>query len=233
MRERNLCRRQRLQLVLAGALALTVALGASGTWAQNAQEEDEPFDAPFWRGVMRELGLQRDAGEIEYRERAPLVVPPNRALPPPRNEATVNNPAWPKDPDVKKRQEATASPSAKARLRGDRVIENLRPLSPSELEAGRVASRTGDAATPTNEESLRQMTPEQLGSKKNLWDTMFSAVGPERAEYAPFQGEGPRNTLTAPPSGYQTPSAAQPYGITPKNTQKAQTMDDRQSPAPR
>src|SRR5262245_58744369 len=129
MRERISCRRQRLQMVFAGAVALSMVLGAAGAWAQNAKDdEDEPFDAPFWRGVMRELGFQREEAPIEYRERAPLVVPPSRALPQPRNEVTgtINNPAWPKDPDVKKRQEATASPSAKARLRGDRVIENLR-----------------------------------------------------------------------------------------------------------
>lgn len=236
MRERMSRRPRRLQVMFAGAVALSMALGASAAWAQNAKDDDdEPFDAQFWRGMMRELGLKREEAGIEYRERAPLVVPPSRTLPPPRPEGVVNNPAWPKDPDVKKRQEATASPSAKAKLRGDRVMESLRPLSPSEIEAGRVAARpNGDPATPSAEDNLRQMTPEQLGAKKSIWDSFLSAVGPERPEYAPFSGEAPRTALTAPPVGYQTPSPAQPYGLTPSNSgQKPMTMEDRQSPAPK
>ena len=52
---------------------------------------------------MEGLGLKRDGeANINYQERAPLVIPPSRNLPPPeRTDAAIaNNPAWPKDPDV-------------------------------------------------------------------------------------------------------------------------------------
>ena len=39
--------------------------------------------------------------EINYSERSPLVVPPNRDLPPPVTATAPPAPDWPKDPDVK------------------------------------------------------------------------------------------------------------------------------------
>ena len=235
MRERISGRRLRLHVALVGALVLTAAWGATSA---RADDDDDAIDVKIFRGVMRELGLQRDEGPIEYRERAPLVVPPSRNLPPPRAETpAATNPAWPKDPDViRRRQEATVTPSQRARLKGDSVEDALRQLPPDQIAAGRTAaggdvtSSTGGTADPT-----RQMTPDQLGYKKgSMWDSIFSEFGPAKPEYAPFQGEPSRTALTAPPSGYQTPSAAQPYGITPKrDTPKAATLEDRQSAAPK
>jgi hypothetical protein len=234
MRERILRRPLRLHVALVSTLILTMACA---TTARAEDDEGDPLDVKIFRGVMKELGLQRDEGPIEYRERSPLVVPPSRALPPPRNEnqAINANPAWPKDPDAaKRRQEATVTPSQKARLSGDRVIDNLRVLPPDQIATGRTATRPDAGPTNSAEENLRPMTPAELGHKKGLWDTMFSGFGPEKPEYAPFQGEPPRTALTAPPSGYQTPSAAQPYGVTPKrDTPKAATLEDRQPAAPK
>ncbi len=237
MRERNSGRRMRLQVALAGALVLSMASGVA--FAQNAQDDDEAFDAKFWQGFMRELGLQREGPQIEYRERSPLVVPPSRALPPPRNEAAVTaNPAWPNDPDAaSRRREPTTAPSAKARLRGDRLMEDLRPLRPNEIAAGQ--GPTSPAGGPTNgatvEDMQRTMRPSELGSKKNLWETLTTGMGPEKPESVQFQGEAPRTALTAPPSGYQTPSPAQPYGLSPSKgtAYKPSTLEDRTPAGPR
>jgi hypothetical protein len=224
----------RLRIAFAGALALTLAAGATGAFAQNAQDDDEWLDTKIFRGFLKELGLQGDENPIEYRERAPLVVPPSRTLPPPRSEsAAAKNPAWPKDPDAKKRQDVTATPAQRARLSGDRVTDNLRPLAPNELERGRSGPRpTGDNSSAEND--VRPMSPSSLGYSKGLWEMFMSNVGPERPEYAPFQGEAPRTSLTAPPTGYQTPSPAQPYGLSPTATvNKPMTLEDRVSAAPK
>ena len=133
----------------AGAVALALALGLSGVglsavgwsthaFAQNADDDENvPLDTKMLRQFLKDLGLRRDGESdvgIDYRERAPLVVPPSRNLPKPQNEAAVtNSPAWPTDPDVKRRKEATAA--EKARLRGGvSAEEQQRALRPSELD---------------------------------------------------------------------------------------------------
>jgi len=110
MRDRNSKRRRFTAAALAGTLATVLAVGwsAGSAFAQSADDdEDVPMDTKLFRQWMKDLGLQRDGGGIEYRERAPLVVPPTRNLPPPQSESAVTaNPAWPKDPDVKQRKVA-------------------------------------------------------------------------------------------------------------------------------
>ena len=91
---------------LAGVLALTLAISVGAGTARAEDEEDLPLDTKLFRQLMKDLGLLRDGESIEYRERAPLVVPPSRDLPPPRSEnATTSNPAWPNDPDVQQRKQ--------------------------------------------------------------------------------------------------------------------------------
>src|SRR5262245_63018847 len=64
---------------------------------------------------MKDLGLRRDGEGIDFRERAPLVVPPSRNLPPPQDGTPVTaNPAWPKDPDAasaRRRRRRRSSPA--------------------------------------------------------------------------------------------------------------------------
>src|SRR5262245_36777828 len=74
------------QIAAAGLLGLAVAATASsGARAQNQKEDDEDtsFDTKIMRNFLQGLGLRRDGGGIEYRERSPLVVPPARNLPEP------------------------------------------------------------------------------------------------------------------------------------------------------
>ena len=53
-------------------------------------------------GAIGIAGPERPA--IEYRERAPLVVPPSRELPPPvAPDALAANPQWPDDPTLRSR----------------------------------------------------------------------------------------------------------------------------------
>jgi hypothetical protein len=221
----------------AGILTLAIAaVAAGGAFAQSAgeDEDDTALDTKIFRRVMKEMGFRSNEVGIEYRERAPLVVPPNRNLPPPQNEgAATNIPAWPKDPDVARRKEATAAEKAKLKRYVDVPSEDGRPLRPDELtmrgQAAPPAATGSGVAGPTAEEAARPLSPSQLnGGTKNWFDEIFSSIGPARPEMAPFKGEPPRTTMTAPPPGYQTPSSGQPYGIDiPREATKPSTVEQR------
>jgi hypothetical protein len=203
--------------------ALTVSLGVVslsivGSAFAADDEEEVPLDTKILRQVLKDWGLRRgDESEIEYRERAPLVVPPSRNLPKPQEEtAATKTPAWPNDPDVKRRKQEAAA--EKARLKGGySAEEQARALRPSELDQAGRKSKDGSAAAVgrTAEDTARPMSPSDLGSK-NVFGKLFSSFNPNKpAEVAPFTGEPPRASMTAPPAGYQTPSPNQPYGLGP------------------
>ena len=230
MRERQPGRLRRLSAAAAVTLAIAVAWSAGCARAADDGDEDVPLDTKLIRQFMKDLGLQRDGQDgIDYRERAPLVVPPSRNLPPPRSEEEVaaKTPAWPKDPDVKRRKEATAA--EKARLKGNfSVEEDMRALRPDELDKpGRAAKGSNEKGTV--EEAQRPMMPSDLGTKtKKLWGDVLSTFGSQQPEEAPFTGEPPRANMTAPPAGYQTPSPNFPYGLEPeRKTAKPTTLEER------
>ncbi len=218
MREKFFSMR-RVGFLLAGMLALAMICSSASTWAQDAQEEELPADTKFLRKLFKEFGLQREGPGVEFRERAPLVVPPSRDLPPPQTaDAVTRNPAWPKDPDVEKRNAEVSTPAQRAKLRGasEAMVEEGRALRPNELNIGTGPTSTGSVQTP--EESARPMLPSQLGSRGFL-DFFTNKSSSE--ETAQFTSEPPRTSLTAPPVGYQTPSAAQPYGMGPARAEPA------------
>jgi hypothetical protein len=210
------------------AVAFSLAIGAGGAFA-NEDEEEVPLDTKLFRQLMKDLGLLRDGERIEYRERAPLVVPPSRDLPPPREASSAaSNPAWPNDPDVQQRkQRAEAKRSRPARTASETMEAEARPLPRGELDRGSVAAGKGQASN-TPEDGSRPMRPSDLGSK-SIFSGMFSLGN--KTETATFTGEPVREGLTAPPPGYQTPSPNQPYGVGPWKGEnpKPATVEDRAS----
>lgn len=224
MRHRDRKGQRRAAAVAAVALAAAMALGTSGAFAAD-NEEEIPLDTKLFRQLMKDLGLRRDGEGIDYRERAPLVVPPSRNLPPPQSEAPVTaNPAWPKDPDVTQRKAAAAKKKEPSRTAAETMEAEGRPLSREELDKGKTTGPVGGSASP--EEAGRAMKPSELGGKSFFKD-IFSSFSSE-AETGTFAGEPVRENLTAPPAGYQTPSPDQPYGVGPKNQKaKAMTVEDR------
>jgi hypothetical protein len=183
------------------------------TGPSRAGDDDASIDQKFMRGIMEGLGLQRDGEEvINYRERSPLVIPPNRELPAPeRSDAvTANNPAWPKDVDVQRRK-------ARASLEKNRNISDERereqnPLRPDQMTPGGDPKKKpgrDDGYEPPATGVSSQMMPSELGFKGI--GSFFS--GNKKEEAARFTGEPARGSLTDPPPGYQTPSPDQPYGI--------------------
>jgi hypothetical protein len=207
-----------LRATLGCALAVVV-LGAAPARAQEETFEQKALDS-----IMGVFGMTRGntGPTIAYRERSPLVIPPSAnaslggagSLPPPASEK-VADPNWPIDPEIKKER-------ALARLRkeGDgrtssQVLEdNKRPLLPSELERGRTNrtqnNSTGSSYNPDKPGSDRGSIWSELGYKGGVFNSLFKG---DDDDVARFTGEPPRTSLTAPPSGYQTPSASQPYAM--------------------
>jgi hypothetical protein len=231
MRSRNPKRLRRVAAAAAVALAVALAWSAGSARAEDAEEE-VPLDTKLFRQFMKDLGLQRDGSPIDYRERAPLVVPPSRDLPPPRDEADVvaKTPAWPKDPDVARRKQEQAA--EKAKLKGNLTPEEqARALRPDELDkpgAGEKTSADAKGAGKSVEDSSRALMPSDLGTKtEKIFGSIWSSFTPAKPEQAPFTGEPPREAMTAPPSGYQTPSPNYPYGIGVQDKRKVFTAEEK------
>jgi hypothetical protein len=213
----KLCRRALPSVAI--SIALTGAAAAQTT--QSNPLEDAP-DTQLFRSILGGLGLKRgDEPGIEYRERSPLVVPPQMNLPPPQSRtAADSNPNWPVDQDLRRRREYAAAQRRRSPHYDD--IEDGRALRPGEMAPGpRGAKPTVLGETTTPQEGAKVLSPSALGYVGNLFTTMFDKGKPESK---PFTGEPDRTALTEPPPGYQTPAPGQPYGLG-KQTYQPKAMD--------
>jgi hypothetical protein len=206
------CARAALGLAVAACL-LAVSIPA------RAGDDDVPIDTRILRSIMSGLGLKGpDDKGINYQERPPLVIPPEDTLPPPQKaDAVLNNPAWPKDPDVERaKRERQENKQYSAGSGSESFDTASRPLMPDQLAPNaknmpRTVTRDSDTITPdTTDNGYSLLTPAQLGDKSSLWDKIFHTDS--GGDTVKFTGEPARTSLTEPPSGYQTPSPDQPYG---------------------
>jgi hypothetical protein len=201
------------------ALGIGVVMTAGIARAQDAEEDDSTFEEKIMKGIMTGLGgTNMENRGIDYRERSPLVVPPKIDLPPPERATTeVSAPNWPKDPEVQARKAAAA---ARKNSRPEEALESARTLTPAEMAGPRGKSAAGaDTNRPGDPEKNIMMSPKQLGVDGNsIFKNMFG--GSDAVETTPFKGEPPRESLTQPPVGYQTPSPGYAYGTGPKEALK-------------
>src|SRR5471032_67844 len=125
----------RLTKFTASALSLVLGAAVLASSAPARAEEDVPLDTRVFRGILEGMGLRKDGEPINYQERAPLVIPPGRALPPPEKTDTAlgKNPAWPIDPDVKRRKEEAAAERKRSPNPDDEILNAERPLRPDEM----------------------------------------------------------------------------------------------------
>ncbi len=181
-------------------------------------EDDTPADKKFLRSIMEGLGFQNGANkEINYQERGPLVIPNQRALPDPEKSSTaLNNPAWPKDPDIERSKEAKRR-EQNGKLTSDRREEESGTLRPDQMTPGaRPGQRLPTGGQGNNDYQASAygyggtLKPSELGYTGGAFGNLF---GSNDRESARFTGERPRAALTDPPAGYQTPSPLQPYGL--------------------
>jgi len=197
----------------AGALALSLAGGLA--YAAD-DDDDEAFEIKF---LKKAFGIT-DQAPIEYRERGPLVVPPTRNLVPPEAVSAESNPAWPKDADRSPKKKKSRVSATDADMAG-------KPISPYELDKGRKAGAgLSPTTTSSREANGAPLSPSELGYKGGLFGGLFKDQGKD--EVATFPGEAPRTTLTAPPTGYMTPSPNHPYGLSAKKeAPKPFKLEDR------
>jgi type IV secretory pathway VirB10-like protein len=196
------------------ALGIGLVMTTGAVRAQDDDEDDKTFEEKIIEGIMAGIGgTNMENKGIEYRERSPLVVPPKIDLPPPASaSADVKAPNWPKDPDEARRKAAIA-----ARKKDNKdPAEARRLLTPSELNKGKVAasSRTNNDPVQPGANNNPMLSPSQLGFTGSFGDLF----GGNKSETAPFKGEPTRDSLTQPPTGYQTPSPNFAYGTGPKES---------------
>ena len=170
-------------------LALTLGLGI----ALPAQAQE----GTLLRDIFGRIGIMEpQQPQIEYRERAPLVVPPSRDLPPPRSPEQVGSaPNWPED-------------------RRDRVAREEQ----MELERYQDSVRGGDGV---REETANFRTPSGAGRRATIdprdpWGDQPPQITREQREAFQRQmrggGDGAeaqgltRRRLTDPPSRFLQPA---------------------------
>jgi hypothetical protein len=211
---RTLSKRLTRSLWLATALVgigLVMAAGPVRA-ADDDEDDDKTFEEKIIDNLMRGIGATNMENRgIEYRERSPLVVPPKIDLPPPAAADAKAAPNWPKDPDEARRKAAIA---ARKKDKKD-PQESARVLTPAELAVGKTAApaRTGNDPIQPGVTNNPMLSPSQLGYTGGL--SMFKG---NSAETKTFTAEPTRETLTMPPSGYQTPSPNFAYGTGPKES---------------
>src|SRR6202022_376968 len=113
----------------AAVAALLTLVAFSSAAPARAQEDTNMFNS-----VLGFVGMQfdKEQGSIDYRARAPIVVPPRTDLPPPKE--AVRGPAWPKDPDIAAERRAALD----SRRPAPQLTPNSRvEMSQTELQQGR------------------------------------------------------------------------------------------------
>jgi hypothetical protein len=163
-----------------------------------------PAQAQVMDSVLSALGLKpaEEVPEIDYRERPPLVVPPQMKLRPPEAPPSARSAAWPNDPDVARRAaEAKAAKTPRPNAR-ESDIGDGKLMRPGDIPGGRTARSTApqDPATYTIDHGPSKtgwMSPDKLRS-------MGTTATPEKSLVA--GQEPPRRYLTDPPAGLRVPS---------------------------
>ena len=180
--------RHRLGLPAAVAVLLSVA-GFSSPTPARAEEDTNMFNS-----VLGFVGMQFDKEQdsIDYRARAPIVVPPRTDLPPPKEAA--RGPAWPKDPDIAAERRAALD----SRRPAPQLTPNSRvEMSQTELRQGRgplPSDGPPDECQAGAGTALCLYTP---------WKVLKSVVTGFNSDTVQPGPEPPRKYLTEPPAGYR------------------------------
>lgn len=183
------------------ALVATASLTAGAAQAQEGS----------WLGplFMNLLGGGSSGPEIEYRDRAPLVVPPRSTLPSPQDQRAREDANWPRDPDVERRRKAEEFELIPSFLTGREAMmgdRGVRRLSNEELARGRIAPGASQGSDPFYQPSgLLDDRPGRALTSDPIRQ-MRDADAQRRAADAamPVGREPPRRTLADPPVGLRS-----------------------------
>lgn len=177
-------------IALTGLVGLVVALGSP------ARAADDGY-ANVFSSLFSAVGIVKpDAPpEIAYRERPPLVLPPQAGLPKPAETAT-RTAAWPKDPDVVRHRKE--SDEARAPENYNRQADIV---SQDELRKGRGpgdAFQPGECNVNANNRTCLLVSPDELKAQSDR----FNADNPDKGDEVVAGQEPDRVYLTQPPKGY-------------------------------
>ncbi|MYZ46523.1 hypothetical protein [Propylenella binzhouense] len=179
---------------------LSAALAAAGCSSTTYGTGEAPEMAIFNEFTGSFIGGGRSKPNIDYKPRAPLVVPPQAELRTPAEPATVSTPNWPDDPDQKVVQRDYSDPSfERARYISQAEYERTRPIaeinrSRKSLEESQAEARDGAAPARDFAVSSRQ-------ESKEFKAALNAAEG---------RGDTGRRYLTDPPEEYRQPSGSAP-----------------------
>ena len=172
-------------------LALGLLASVAVVDAASAQE------GATFKNLMGQIGIiPKEKDPIQYRERAPLVVPPKTQLRAPSATSASANPDWPTDPEVAARKRKADEDRAPVTWSETRRMSDKNPrLSPYEMQAGRVASSGSEAAEPGSHRGDN--------SRESFWlNPMQMLAGRKDDEPAERANVEPsRKALTDPPTG--------------------------------
>jgi hypothetical protein len=173
---------------ICGAAVLT-ALSVAPAAAQFSWD---PVDE-----VLGTIGITaKERPHIDYRERAPLVVPKSGTLPPPQDTNAIRGQRWPNDPDVaarRRKAEEARAPSTtdyEGRVIRDAKGRNRYAGVPSAPAGG--GDGAYNPARAVSRDQVRQLNAE-------------AALAAQPYQY----GEPKRETLTDPPKGYRAAQGGQ------------------------
>lgn len=187
------------------AVFCAAALVSFGCSAGVARAADDGYQDVF-SSVLTAVGVLRadQSPEIDYRERAPLVLPPKMELAKPVPAGAARTAAWPQDPDVIKRRKA----DAEARMPSANVLGNVNNrMSKEELMKGRVAgtenmpeiaARRDACGNNGNARNCLLVNPDEL----KAMNERYQASGNGEKDQLVAGQEPDRMYLTQPPKGY-------------------------------
>lgn len=182
---------------LSAAFAAMALLGAGPAHAID-DNNSSVFDT-----LTSLVGLSsgKAAPVIDYRERAPLVLPPKMELRQPLAPGADRAANWPQDPDVLKRQQEAAGLHRRFGAPEDGTL-----LSKRELMGGRAVSRTPARHSGAMEDGCMTVGP--TGDCLYFSPDKLKAGNPRIKRDEIVVGEDPGRTyLTQPPTGYRRVTA--------------------------
>ncbi|MET0606930.1 MAG: hypothetical protein ABWZ80_10770 [Beijerinckiaceae bacterium] len=156
----------------------------------------------IFTNIFSAIGLTpKEQDPIDYRERAPLVVPPKTDLRQPQAPSSARNPAWPIDPDVAARRKDAADKNAPVVRPG---YTDSATLTPGQLRGGPRTGSNRYVGKPLgdrndNDNSELMLTPlRQMKAADAQREQSLTNLNP---------GEEPdRKSLAEPPTGYRKPT---------------------------
>lgn len=184
-------------------IASFVAFGLCAAAPASAQISADPVDA-----VLGTLGITaRERPHIDYRERAPLVVPPSgTGLRAPEERAAARNGRFPVDHDAEKRRRAKALEAGETSYgAGDSATSGriIRDASGRNRYAGVPTAGTYDSRSDASNPA-RALTREQVTAIHNSADASTPPSGVDPG----------RRSLTDPPRGYRAAQGGRPVKAT-------------------